>query len=281
MLDDWSMAHRPAKKKLYLKLFGRRFLRHAAAVHLTAQAEYDQASKWFTNRHHTVLPYLFDLAPYAHLPGPDLAHQAFPSLSASEPNVLFLSRVHPKKGPELLIRSMAAFVRRHHRGHLQIAGPVEPAYRTRLLTLAAGQGLTDRIHFLGMVTGQLKLSLLQAADMFVLPTSQENFGIVLLEALACGTPGITTHGVDIWQELAEAGTRIVERTPQALAAAMSDLATADGQRVALARHGRDWVFATHARSRTAPQYETLYAQAAGLTLPDLAQPEPVPTPLAA
>src|SRR5690606_36946062 len=97
-------------------------------------------------------------------------------------------------------------------------------YVAHLEQLARSRGVAERIRFVGMISGPLKLSLYQSADVFVLPTHQENFGLVLIEALACGTPVVTTRGVDIWPELEAAGVRIVEPlTAQGLAETLQQL----------------------------------------------------------
>jgi len=108
------------------------------------------------------------------------------------------------------------------------------------------------------VTGREKLSLYQAADLFVLPTSQENFCFVLFEAIACGTPVVTTRGVDTWRELAdECGAVIVDPTPEAFAGAIARaLSTPDP---AARERARAHVLETMAPEATLARYEAMYA----------------------
>jgi glycosyltransferase involved in cell wall biosynthesis len=111
-----------------------------------------------------------------------------------------------------------------------------------------------------MVSGELKLSVYSASTVMVVPTSQENFGLVFPEAMACGTPVITTRGVDIWKELERGGATIVEATSHAVADAI-DFAIADPKRSAdTGRRGRDWVLENLAEDRVAAGYEAMYAQ---------------------
>jgi glycosyltransferase involved in cell wall biosynthesis len=265
MLDDWPMAQRPLKKRLYLALAGRRLLDRAAAVHCTAAAELEQARKWFSNPRTAVLPYLFDLSELMNLPGPELARETFDVLRAAEPKVLFLSRLHEKKGVDLLIDAASILRDRNIPFRVAIAGDGDPAYEQALRARVAQLGLESIVSFLGLVKGPLKFSVYQAADLFVLPTSQENFGLVLPESLACRTPVITTRGVDIWRELEQGGAIIVDRTPAAIADAVASLLADPSRRDLLSRRGRDWVVKNLDPEKSALAYEKIYADCIGVS----------------
>jgi glycosyltransferase involved in cell wall biosynthesis len=261
MLDDWSMAQSRLKKRLFLALKGNRLLRNAARVHCTAQGELDQAQKWLPAGKGVVLPLIFDLSPFQTAPGPALARQAFAPLREAPrdmPVLLFLSRVHPKKGLDALIDAAAELQRRGRPALLLIAGPGDEPYVESLRQRADRLGVGERVHFLGMVRGQEKVSLYQAADLFVLPTSQENFGLVLLEAMASGTPVVTTKGVDIWPELQRAGAIITDQSPTELAAAI-EASLKSPTRKTIGEQGRQWVFQQFAPPRLVEQYAALYS----------------------
>lgn len=258
MLDDWCMAQRGVKKRIHLAMVGRRMLESAAFVHLTAQAEFDQARKWFPNGRGEVIPNLLDLEPYKRLPGPEPARRAFPNLASRRPALLFLSRLHYKKGVELLLDAAAAL------GEVAvlIAGAGEDAYVAGLRERAARLGLGERAVFLGHVGGELKLSLYQACDLFVLPTSQENFGFVFFEALACGTPVVTTKGVDTWPELeASGGARIVDASAVAVGGAVRALLADRGALPAMGARGRAWVLDALDTGRVTGKFESMYQRA--------------------
>jgi glycosyltransferase involved in cell wall biosynthesis len=268
MLDDWCVSQRGAKKKAFLTLGGRYFLEKAARVHCTAQAEVDQSKKWFPKGAEAIIPYLMDLDPYRDLPGPDMARQKFAALqSDGEPTVLFLSRLHYKKGPEFLLQAAAQLKSLGLRGKVAFAGTGEPEYVNSLRTLASTLGIADRVHFLGMVTGREKLSVYQSADLFVLPTSQENFGLVLIEALACGTPVITTKGVDIWRDVVESGAgAISEQAPAQLATSIATLLRDTGLRSTMAAKARPWVFREFDERTLLRRFEGMYEAAANATV---------------
>lgn len=261
MLDDWSMAQGAAKKKLHLTLVGRKTLAQARAVHCTARAELEQAGKYFPAGKGVVIPLLFDIAQFGTLPGPGPATEAFAGLRTDLPRVLFLSRLHVKKGVEVLIRALASGAKLNAPFTLLLAGPSDPPeYVESLKALARDEGVAEHVHFLGMVTGREKLSLYQAADVFALPTSQENFGYVLYEALACGTPVVTTRGVDTWPELeASGGATIVESDERAIRLAIRAIVDDPTKRAAMGEAGRAWALTHLDREATIEHYEAMYA----------------------
>jgi glycosyltransferase involved in cell wall biosynthesis len=131
---------------------------------------------------------------------------AFPELKG-QPLILFLGRVHEKKGVDLLLRAFAAARERgwYQRHRVLIAGPVAEKYKAFLTNLAQQLGIADRIVWAGMIQGDLKWGAFQAAEVFVLPSHQENFGISVAEALSCGLPVLISDKVNIWREVVLAG----------------------------------------------------------------------------
>jgi glycosyltransferase involved in cell wall biosynthesis len=260
MLDDWSMDQKAARKKIFLALGGRAHLEAAAAVHCTAQAEFDQAKKWFPNGRGVVIPNLLDLNPYRNPPGPEQARSKFEILRRDKPSILFLSRVHYKKGVEVLIRSAGELKRRGIECVFAIAGTGDADYVAQMQRLTVELGVDDRIEFTGHVGGTLKVSLYQACDLFALPTSQENFGFVFPEALASGTPVITTKGVDIWPELIESGaSSIVEGTSTAFADEIQRLVEDPELRASMSAKGKPYVMRVFDEQSLIQRYEKLYA----------------------
>jgi glycosyltransferase involved in cell wall biosynthesis len=262
MLDDWSMSQKRPKKLIYLNLAGRRMLDNAAAVHCTATAELEQARQWFRNPRTAVVPCLFNLSEFESLPSAAPALEAFPALRTTLPKLLFLGRLHVKKGVELLLEAAAILQQMQCPALIVIAGSGEAEYEQHLRDYVSRLGLEQSVCFTGLVTGDLKRSLYQAADLFVLPTSQENFGLVFPEAMACGAPVVTTRGVDIWRELEQGGATIVDSNAVALADAIAPLMADAPRRRELAGRGRSWVEQNLDPHRVAQDYEALYDDAA-------------------
>ncbi len=262
MLDDWSMSQRTLKKRVFLALAARSMLENAYAVHCTAQAELDQSKRWYPNGTGVVVPLVFDIEPYRNLPGPELARDEF-GIDQERPVVLFLSRVHVKKGVHILVEAAKQLLDSTVDAQFLIAGTGDEAYTAQIQQQIKSLGLKDRVRMLGMVRGTEKVSLYQCADIFALPTSQENFGFVLPEALACGVPAITTRGVDTWPELEASGSAmIVEQSAGAFADAIAGLLADAARRVEMGRAGRSWVLNALDPDAVARRYASMYQDAA-------------------
>ena len=123
--------------------------------------------------------------------------------------LLFLSRIHPKKGVDLLIDAFAALAASDPRLCLVIAGPDQVGWQAALHQRAVALGIADRITWPGMLTGELKWGAFRCAELFCLPSHKENFGIVVAEALACGLPVAIAEPVNIATDIVQAGAGIV------------------------------------------------------------------------
>ena len=260
MLDDWTMASKAAKKRIYLRLAGRRLLERAAFVQCGAASEMEQSRRWYPRGRSVVVPLLFDLEPFKILPGPELARQKFAALNGAHANILYVGRLHPIKRIEMLLDAVQQLTNQQIR--VLIAGSGDASYEEHLRGEVARRKLNDRVAFLGFVGGPEKLSLYQAADVVVHPSAHESFGFVLVEALACGTPVITTRAVNIWPELQQSGGAIItDQTSQAIAHAVEG-ALENRQRLAdMGRAGRQWVSNHLDADRLSGEYESLYRRA--------------------
>lgn len=255
MLDDWCMAQGFLKKRVHLALFSRRVLTRALAVHCTAQAELDQSGVHFPKGRGVVAPLPFDASPYS-----GIAREREVSRGGREPGVLFLGRVNIKKGVETLLHGAALVAQKGVAFRLTVAGPGDPPeYLTKMEGLTRDLNLMGRVNFPRMVVGEEKAAVLRDAELFVLPTSQENFGYVLLEAMAAGLPVVTTRGVDIWRELeASGGAVIVDRTPEGVAEAMERLLRDEGLRREMGRKAADFAAGAASPAEVFPRYEAMY-----------------------
>ncbi|GAB5496080.1 MAG: glycosyltransferase [Phycisphaerales bacterium] len=264
MLDDWSMKQKYMKKRLYQAIIGNRMYRNSAAMIVSSEGEKLQARKRLKNCRIEVLPPVLPLEEYRHPVGPESAIDRFGpngtgAIDPAIPTVLFLSRLHYKKGVEHLISAAELLLRSGNRFNLVLAGTGEKEYEQRLETLIKQAGLSEVASLVGLITGEEKRSLYEASDLFVLPSHQENFGLVLTEALSCGTPVITTKGVDIWPELEASGSAlIVDTDPERLANAMGKLLENKDLRESMGAKGRAWVLSAFETKIVAQKYLALY-----------------------
>ncbi len=186
MLEPWIMVRHPWKKKLAMALYQRNDIRRAALLHATAEMEKKNIRKLgFTNE-------------IVEIPnGIDLSKVPPPKTTYGSKKVVFLSRIHPKKGIELLLEAWKQL--QPNSWNLEIAGNGEPAY-VKYLQKKIEREQISGVKLVDPQYGEAKWNFLKSADLFVLPTYSENFGIVIAEALAIGVPVITTTGTP-WQEL--------------------------------------------------------------------------------
>lgn len=124
--------------------------------------------------------------------------------------VLFLSRIHEKKGCDLLLEAFANLAKSDQKLHLVMAGPDQTGWSDSLKLQAERLGVTQQISWLGMLQGDAKWGAFHAAEVFCLPSHQENFGIVVAEALACGKPVLISNKVNIWREIETDGAGFVD-----------------------------------------------------------------------
>jgi len=274
MLDEWPMAQKSFKKRLYLALGGRKVLSRAGWVHCTAEREREQTERWIGIGRSTVVPNFMDLTPYAEPPGPELARSTLDIPDDGTPLVVFLSRVVHNKGPDVLLRAAGRLARKGRRFRVVIAGGGEPAYMQQMKALAVAEGLEGRVCFAGMVTGHIKSSLLAAATVLAVPTCQENFGFVFFEALACGTPVLTSELVDLASELRSGGgAEICRLDDEQFAQSLDRFVTDAPWAGSMGAAGRRWAFNFLNREPLVDRYEALY-QTAGER--PYAQPDPMP-----
>jgi glycosyltransferase involved in cell wall biosynthesis len=218
MLDPWSLRQSRLKKALYLFWRLRRHLNAATALHFTSNAERDGTARLRLRAPAIVEPNGIDVNEYAHLP-PRGTFRPRWGVPPERPMLLFLSRLHPKKGLDLLLPAFAPLA---EAATLVVAGPGEDDYRGRLEAEAARHGIAGSVVFTGMLLGSDKLAAFADADLFVLPSYQENFGIAVAEAMAAGLPVVISDQVNIHAEVTAAGAGgVVPTETAALSAELS------------------------------------------------------------
>jgi glycosyltransferase involved in cell wall biosynthesis len=249
MLEPWILRrHYWTKKVPALWLYQRRALQRVDCLHATADSERRNLLRLGYNPRVAVVPNCVDVA-----------HISLKTSWERNREILFLSRIHVKKGINFLLEAVAE-LRDELKGYtVRIAGEGEEAYVAELKAMAQTLGVADQVVFEGGVYGDRKWQLFRRADLFVLPTHSENFGIAVAEALSCGTPVVTTVGTP-WQELethscgwwTEVGTApLASALRQFLALSPSDLE-------AYGRRGRRLIADRYSTEAVADSFVALY-----------------------
>ncbi|WP_281337165.1 glycosyltransferase [Flavobacterium eburneipallidum] len=184
MLESWILEHNPLKKKIALFLFQNKAIQTVDILHATAQMEEDSIRKLGYDNPITIIPNGIDLTDVKEI-----------KTYYGTKKIVFLSRIHPKKGIEILLEAWRNLETKGWT--LEIAGNGDAAYIENLSQSA--QDLKN-VFFVGAMYEEAKWNFLRLADVMVLPTHSENFGIVVAESLAVGVPVVTTTGTP-WQDL--------------------------------------------------------------------------------
>jgi glycosyltransferase involved in cell wall biosynthesis len=267
MLDPYLRRRRRWRKLVYERLFERRTLDAAAAIHFTTSEEMRLAAPLDIRAPGVVVPLGVRLEDYARLPAPSLFRAAHPEIGDRR-IVLYLGRLNFKKGLDLLARAFGMLLRRRDDVHLVLAGPDQEGYGRRVRRWLAEEGALAHVTFTGMLRGEAKLAALAAADVWTLPSYSENFGLAVVEALAAGAPVVISDQVNLWPELAAARAGVVVRCGAAeLAAALEGILENPDAARAMAGRGRELVRARFAWPRVAAQMRDVYREILGLAPP--------------
>ena len=196
MLEPWALEYRAKKKKIAMFLYQKRILEAATLFIATAPQEKESLRRLGLKQPVAVIPNGVDL------PNTISSYPIKEVQSHSKYNALFLSRIHPKKGLLNLVEAWARVC--PDNWCLRIAGPDEGGHLAEVMQRVKTLGLETSIEYVGEVEGEVKDALFDSADLFILPSYSENFGVVVAEALAHGVPVITTRGTP-WEGLLDHG----------------------------------------------------------------------------
>jgi glycosyltransferase involved in cell wall biosynthesis len=262
MLDPYSLGQKRWRKRIYLAASERRNLQGACRLIFTTFHEQQAARKslqWLGPSE--IVPLGADAPP--DIPG-QAASDAFFKLCPQVIDrrcVLFLGRVHPKKGVERLLTILPNVIRSHPSILLIIAGEGERSYVRSLEDLVHSKNLGSHVLFTGMVRGSAKWSVLASAEVFVLPSRQENFAISVAEAMHSGLPVVITKEVNSWPfvEKAQAGFVIEgDNIELMLAKHLDELLSDPVKARCMGKRGQDWAKEHLTWPRVARDMASLY-----------------------
>ncbi|MFM7407694.1 MAG: hormogonium polysaccharide biosynthesis glycosyltransferase HpsP [Cuspidothrix sp.] len=208
-LDPADLQKKKQLKQLYVQLIEKQNLVGAAAIHFTSEQEAKISNRFGVKTHDLVIP--LGVIPPVNKETNVLTQWQIPQ---NKPVILFMSRIDPKKGLELLIPSLEKLLIAGFDFHFVLAGtnPQDPGYEDKIKLQIANSPLNFYTTITGFVTGEVKKSLLQGADLFVLPSYYENFGIAVAEAMVGGTPVIISDQVHIYQQIIDSESGWVGKT---------------------------------------------------------------------
>lgn len=251
MLEPWILHRHYLTKKLpALWLYQGKAIRSVDSIHATAESEKANLLKLGYNQKVTVIPN-----------GIDVEEITMKSDWTRKKTILFLSRIHVKKGIELLLSAFSGIKEKLPEYSLIVAGEGEPEYIIHLKELANRLGVASQVEFIGGIYEESKWKLYRNADVFVLPTFSENFGLVVAESLASGTPVITTTGTP-WQELetSHCGWWVTPDVNALKKGLVSFLHTSERELEQMGRNGRKLIETHYSSSIMAKKMFKLYSE---------------------
>jgi glycosyltransferase involved in cell wall biosynthesis len=207
-LQRWSLRHKSWKKRPYWFALERAHLEGAAAIHATADMERDAVLQVLPRARVFVVPNGME-------PISDLG-----ATNRLENRIVFLGRLHKKKGFDVLVPALARVAREMPEVETVVAGPDEDGEWARVERLVEASVPRPKLRYVGPVNGTDRFRLLAESTVFVLPSHSENFGMTVVEAMACGTPVVVSRNCP-WEVIEREGAGLwVENTPDAVATAL-------------------------------------------------------------
>jgi len=223
------------KKMVYHRLVERRLINQASLLHYTTQLEVDESHWLGLKPDYCIVPNPVDVSEFDQMPSRGLWRKAL-NVQSDTPIILYLGRIEARKGLDITVRSFAEVHKYQQDALLVLAGPEEDGYYAELRTLSTQLGVAKYVRYTGYIDAQTRLQALADADVFVLTSYSENFGMAVVEAMAAGLPVVISDQVGIAPDLKASNVGIVTPLdPQATANALGQLLTSSKERKVLGK----------------------------------------------
>jgi glycosyltransferase involved in cell wall biosynthesis len=257
MLDPWALEYKGWKKKAYYTLIERPILRKASLIQMLSQAEAEGIRSLALPTPLVIIPNGVHRRDFATLPDPELLYQDFPALRGKT-LILFLGRVDPKKGLDLLAPAFAQAYAQFPEAHLVIAGPDNTGFLPTARSYFEQAGCLEAVTFTGMLTGELKHAALAAAALYVAPSYSEGFSLSVLEGMASGLPCVFTTGCNFPEAAIANAAEVVEVDAIAISKAMQRQLADREAAIALGQRAQQFIFQHYTWDQIAAQLVQSY-----------------------
>lgn len=220
MLDPWALSYKAWKKRIYYTLLEKPALQNARLIQMLASTEAEQIKPLELKTPITIAPNGIHRQDFEKLPDPELFYQQFPD-TRNKTLILFLGRIDPKKGLDLLATAFGKIHAQFSETHLIIAGPDNIGFLSTAKNYFASAGCLEAVTFTGMLTGSLKYAALAAANIYVAPSYSEGFSMSVLEGMASGLPCVITTGCNFPEAAKANAAYVVDIDADAIANALN------------------------------------------------------------
>jgi glycosyltransferase involved in cell wall biosynthesis len=256
MLEPWALSYKAWKKQLYYALFEKPALQQTSAIHVLASSEADHVkSLGFQNT--IVVPNGIHSQDFETLPDPEVFYQEF-SATRNKTLILFLGRIDPKKGLDLLAPAFAKVHYQFPKTHLVVAGPDNIGFLSTAQSYFAQVGCLESVTFTGMLTGSLKNAALAAATLYVSPSYSEGFSMSVLEGLASGVPCVITTGCNFPEAAAAKAAHVVKCDADAIADALIQCLRNPQEAKEMGERARKFIFQNYTWEQAAKKLTQAY-----------------------
>ena len=257
MLEPWALSHKAAKKKLYFKLFEKRALQKARVVHALTNSEADSVRRLGVKTEIMIVPNGIEKGSFQVLPDTQILFDRFPEIKGKT-ILLFLGRLNPKKGLDLLASAYALVRQRFPQTHLVLAGPDSDGFLPKVKEYFNKSGCLDFVTFTGMLTGPMKLAALHSASVYVAPSYSEGFSVSILEGMASGLPCVITTGCN-FPEAADAMTAyVVEADTIKIADAINECLGDISKAKQMGSRARQFIFKRYTWEKVSHEFIEIY-----------------------
>ncbi len=256
MLEPWALGHKALKKKIYYHLLEKFSLDKAATVQVLTTAEFVQL-KVLGFRNIAVVPNGICRQDFNHPSDPEIFYRSFPT-TRNKKLIIFLGRLDPKKGLDLLAPAFAQVHAVFPNAHLVIAGPDNIGFTSTVQRYFSNANCLHAITFTGMLTGALKYSALNASDIYICPSYSEGFSISVLEGMATGLPCIITENCNFPEAQAAQAAYVVKANIQDISEALMVCFSSPHEADRIAKKARQFIFQNYTWEQSAQKLLVAY-----------------------
>ncbi|MBW4522132.1 MAG: glycosyltransferase [Scytolyngbya sp. HA4215-MV1] len=257
MLEPWALSYKAWKKKLYYTLLEKNALKKASAIQMLATSEAENTQHLNLSTPFVIVPNGIEPIDLENFPDSELFYQHFPT-TKNKTLILFLGRIDPKKGLDLLATAFAKVHQQFPHTHLIVAGPDNVGFLPKVQQFFVDAGCLEAVTFTGMISGSLKYAALAAASVYVSPSYSEGFSLSILEGMAAGLPCVFTTGCNFPEAKIAQAAYVVEADSQQIADALIECLKHPQQMKAMGDRARKFILETYTWDRIASQLIKIY-----------------------
>lgn len=262
MLEPWALDYKAWKKRLFYALFEKAALQNASALHMLSSSEAQRIESLQLKAPLFIVPNGLHRQEYEILPDPGRLYNQFPE-TQGKTLLLFLGRIDPKKGLDLLASAFASVHQQFPNTHIIIAGQDNIGFLPTAQNYFAQANCLDAVTFTGMLTGALKYAALAAADLYVAPSYSEGFSMSVLEGMASGLPCVITTGCNFPEAKAADAAHVVDIDAEAIAHALITCLKDSKEAKAMGDRARQFILKHYTWDAIATQLIDVYVEIVG------------------